>query len=176
MLARQLEHGAEYDLYLSAHRRYVDQLVRSGVADAATAVNYAHGRLGQWPGDAIIESARHVAIANPAHAPYGAATKQALDRQGLWPKIEKRIVYGENVRQALQYATTRNADVAITAWSLVHNRGGKLIDERWHDPILQAGVVPKRSRNPEAARRMLQFLLSPAGQKLLADNGFSPVR
>ena len=179
MLARQIEQGADFDVYLSAHRRYVEALVRAGAADRSSAVNYARGRLAVWSAKGLgwedLATVKHVSIANPAHAPYGAAAKQVLERQGLWEKLRDKLVYGENVRQALQFAETSNADVAITAWSLVHARGGRLVDERWHDPIVQTGVVPARARNPEGGRRLLRFLTSPAGRKLLSAHGLTPV-
>ena len=98
-----------------------------------------------------------------------------LQRQGLWPALESKIVYGENIRQAWQFAVTGNADATITSWSLVHDKGGELLPEAWHDPIIQTAVIPKRSQNPAAAARFLRWLTSAAGQKVLSDAGLTPV-
>ena len=111
-------------------------------------------------------------MANPGHAPYGVAARRALVQAGLWTRIEKKIVYGESVRQALEYAENGNADAVVTAWSLVVNRGGILIPANLHDPIRQAGGVVRDSKQPEAARAFLRFLMSPEGQRLLAKGGF----
>ena len=94
-------------------------------------------------------------------------------KTGLWGKLSARIVYGESVRQALEYAESGNAEAAIVAWSLVIDRGGVLLPENWHSPIRQAGAVVKTSKNPEAARAFLRFLMSPAGRKTLESHGFS---
>jgi molybdate transport system substrate-binding protein len=177
-LSRQIRHGAEFDLFLSASKAYIDAL--GDAADPSTITPYARGRIAVWSRKGLqwkdLRSAAHIAIANPVHAPYGLAARQALERQGLWGAVESRIVYGESVRQAWQFASTGNADVAVIAWSLVHRSGGQILPESWHDPILQVGVIPKRSRNLDAARRIMSWLTSEAGQKLLAGHGLERVR
>jgi molybdate transport system substrate-binding protein len=178
MIAEQIRHGADYDLFLSANEEYVDRLIRDGRANRSTKTRYATGRLGLWSTKSLrwndLRSAKALAIANPQHAPYGSAAKQALEHEGLWSVLRDRIVYGENVRQTLQFAETANADAAIVAWSLVKMKGGQLLPAEWHQPIVQAAVIPNRTRNAEAAMRLLKFLLSSEGQKLLAEFGFSP--
>jgi molybdate transport system substrate-binding protein len=179
-LSRQLQYGADFDVFLSASKTYAEAVVTSGAADRRTLRTYAHGRLGFWSSKRHkwkdVVSATSLAIANPAHAPYGLAARQALERQGLWAKLEAKLVYGENVRQAWQFASTGNVDGVITAWSMMHDQGGELLPASWHDPILQIGLIPKRSRNPDAAGRFLNWLVSPAGQKVLSGAGFEPAR
>jgi len=77
------------------------------------------------------------------------------------------------VRQALQFAESGNADAAITAWSLVFDRGGILLPDRGHAPIRQAGGVVAHRPNQAAARRFLDLLASDEGRKILAGHGFS---
>jgi molybdate transport system substrate-binding protein len=88
--------------------------------------------------------------------------------------VEPRIVYGENVLQALQYAESRNAQASLVALSLVIGGEGqhRLVPERLHSPLRQAAAVTARSRNPQAARRFLRFMLSPRGRNLLKKYGF----
>lgn len=182
-LARQIANGAPYDVFLSANRAFVEELAASGDVDGGTIALYAKGRLGIWsaksrsPGlEQLRESqVRHIAIANPQHAPYGLAARQALEKAGLWQELEPKIVFGENVRQALQYAESGNADVAIVSWTLIAGRG-TLLAESLHEPIWQAGGVVKRSRYPAEGKRLLGFLLSKAGQALLAGHGLGAVR
>ena len=116
---------------------------------------------------------KHLAIANPAHAPYGTAAKTLLERQGLWREIEPKIVYGENVRQALQYAESSNAEAVITSWTLLIGRG-ILLPPEMYDPIRQAGGVVKSSAQIPAARQFLQFLTSNEGRKVLEAGGLFP--
>jgi molybdate transport system substrate-binding protein len=181
MLAQQIASGAPYDLFLSADEVRVKELVASGDLIKDTVVEYARGRLGLWSrgrrigalGDLLAPAVLHIAIANPVHAPYGAAARQALEKSGLWPQLAGKIVYAETVRQALEYGESGNAEAAIVAWSLVSDRGGVLLPANLHSPIRQTGAVVKTSKNQEAARYFLRFLTSPEGRRLLESHGFT---
>jgi len=182
MLARQIQHGAPYDVYLSANEKYVRDLVASGDLLGESVVVYATGRLGLWSPkwqvkgleDLLREDVRHIAIANPAHAPYGVAAKQVLVGRNLWEKLQPRIVLGENVRQTWQYGESGNADVVITSWTLVLGERGVLIPAAWHQPIRQAGGVLRQSGQLPAARSFLDFLMSERGQSALRKHGLFP--
>ena len=178
MLARQIENGAPFDVFLSANEQFVRQLAAAGKLEDIKI--YAQGRLGLWsrsgrirtPADLAGPDVRHVAIANPLHAPYGLAAQQALEKLGLWEKLKPRLVLGENVQQAFEYAGTGNADAVITAWSLVFDRGGIQLPADLHAPIRQAGGVVSGSRNKAAATAFLEFLNGPAGRAVLERWGF----
>ena len=177
-LARQIENGAPFDAFLSASESYVRELAAAGNVKPASIAVYALGRIALWSADGSVRelddlrkaSVRHIAIANPQHAPYGAAAKQALERRGLWPDVQSRLVLGENVRQALQFAESRNADAVITAWTLLKGRG-TLLPAEWHDPIRQTGAVVQTSQQADAASAFLQYLASDAGQAVLIEGG-----
>ncbi len=181
MLSRQIEQGAPYDVYLSANEKFVADLAGSGRLLADTVRVYAHGRLGLWSKSKTFsgldqlrdKSLRHIAIANPVHAPYGASARKALENQGLWTELQPRIVYGENVRQALQYAQSGNADAVITAWSLVFDRGALLLPETLHSPIRQSGGVVASTKQVPAARAFMEFLSGKQAQAILEAHGFS---
>jgi molybdate transport system substrate-binding protein len=182
MLARQIENGAPYDVYLSANERFVEELKTRGQLLAPTVTVYAVGRLGLWSKsgrykdlkDILQPGLLHVALANPDHAPYGVAAREVLVRQGMWKAVEPKVVYGENVMQALQFARSGNADACITAWSLVKDLGGVLLPAGWHTPIRQAGGVVAASRNQAEAARFLDMLRGPEGRRILAKYGFEP--
>jgi molybdate transport system substrate-binding protein len=179
MLARQIEQGAPYDAFLSANERFVGELAKAGRLEPDSVRTYAFGRLGLWSRNAEVKrleqlrEARflHLAIANPAHAPYGAAARELLEKAGLWQALQPKVVYGENVREALQFAESGNADAAITAWSLVYDRGGILLPDTGHAPIRQTAGVVAGSPNAAAARRFLEFLASEEGRRILAAHG-----
>jgi len=180
-LAQQIRNGAPFDLFLSADERTTQDLVEDGHLDKGIVV-YAVGRLGLWSRDGTVGSfndlknpgVKFIAIANPEHAPYGIAARRALDSQGLWDTIQPKIVYGENVRQALQLAESGNADAVITSWTLLKGRG-VLLPAAWHDPIRQSAGVVKASGQQELAKRFLSFLTSAEGRKILEDGGlFKP--
>jgi molybdate transport system substrate-binding protein len=180
-LAQQIRNGAPFDLFLSADERTTKDLVEDGHLDQGIVV-YAQGRLGLWSREGLAASfndlknpgVKFIAIANPEHAPYGIAARRALETQGLWDTIQPKIVYGENVRQALQLAESGNADAVITSWTLLKGRG-VLLPAAWHDPIRQSAGVVKSSTQQELARRFLNFLMSAEGRKILEDGGlFKP--
>ena len=180
-LARQIENGAPFDVYLSANDQYVKELASKGDVDPSSVIVYATGRLALWSRDGSVKSLEdltnprvlHIAIANPEHAPYGVAARQALENRGLWKRIEPKIVYGENVREALQFAESGNAEAVITSWTLLKGRG-TLLPDSWHAPIRQAGAVVKSSSQPAAARDFLKFLIGPEGRKILESGGLFP--
>jgi len=181
-IARQIENGAPYDVFLSASEQYVKDLTAKGLLDPASVVVYATGRLGLWsPGglatsidDLAKPQIQHIAIPNPEFAPYGIAARKALETRGLWKQIQAKIVYGENVRQALQFGESRNADVVITSWTLLKDRG-VLLPAELHDPIRQAGGVVTTTKQVEAANQFLRFLCGAQGRKILESGGlFAP--
>ncbi|HYP74978.1 MAG TPA: molybdate ABC transporter substrate-binding protein [Polyangiaceae bacterium] len=185
LLARQLTQGAPFDLFLSADVGYVDRLVKAGVCDGTTAASYARGRLVIWVKGAegarltlvSLSDARfkHVAIANPEHAPYGKAAREALTRAGVWDALKARIVYGENVQQTFELARSGNADAAIVGLSLAVGtpRGSwSMVDEALYAPIEQALVVCSQGTNAAGARRLKAFIESARGRAILRKSGF----
>lgn len=180
-LARQIENGAPYDVFLSANDQYVSELAANGRLDSSTVVMYAFGRIALWSRDGSVRSLadlknaqlKHLAIPNPQHAPYGIAARAALESQGLWKAVQSKVVYGANVRQALQFAESGNAEAVITSWTLLLGRG-VLLPAEWHAPIRQAGGVVTSSAQPDAARRFLKFLTGSEGRKLLEHGGLVP--
>jgi molybdate transport system substrate-binding protein len=185
LLAKQIVEGAPFDLFLAANTGYADQVVKAGACDGTTERAYARGRLVIWVKGtdgasvtlASLEDSRfeHIAIANPEHAPYGAAARDALTRAGVWSKIKDRLVYGENVQQTLQLAQTGNADVAVVGLSLAlaqKNGSWSLVDENGYAPIDQALVVCTHGANAAGARKLAEFLNAPAGRAILKKYGF----
>ncbi len=124
----QLSNGAPFDVFLSADAEYPRQLAARGLAQPGGDFVYAIGRLVVWVAressiDVAHEglqalaapSVAHVAIANPEHAPYGRAAVAALRWARLDERVRPKLVFGENVAQALQFAETGAADAAIVA-------------------------------------------------------------
>lgn len=183
-LSQQIDNGAPYDVFLSANEKFATDGARAGYLDAASVRTYALGRIALWSRAGNIRtldqlkdaSVLHIAIANPEFAPYGVAARQALEKSGLWSTLQSKILYGENIRQTLQYAETGNADAAIVAWSLVYDRGGILLPADLHQPIRQAAAVVRSSKQPVLAGRFLDFLASPAGHAILQSHGLMPGR
>lgn len=165
MFARQIHEGAPFDVFAAANVKFVDDVVAGGRCRAETKSLYARGRIvlfarKEQPLPASLEELAQdryvkIAIANPEHAPYGAAAKQALERAGVYERVKSRLVYGENILQTKQLADSGNADVAIIALSLAIDGGGAYaeVPEDRYDPLDQALVVcapPDRSVDAEA--------------------------
>jgi molybdate transport system substrate-binding protein len=183
MLARQIENGAPYDLFLCANQQIVEDLAAHNHLIPNSVTTYATGRLGIWAASGTPESLaaltdpkiRLIAIANPQHAPYGAAARALLERAGLWTKLQPKILLAENVRQAYEFARTGNADAVITCWTLLTTEtGAKLLPASGHPPIRQSGGVVQGTLREIQARAFLSYLLSPAGQSILQAGGLFP--
>lgn len=193
MLARQVEEGAPFDVFAAANVSFVDEAVQKGACLGDSRSLYARGRIVMWADDAnrlpadLTELAdpkyAKIALANPEHAPYGRAAREALVKAGVWPKIEGRIVYGENVQQALTFAKSGNADVAIVAHSLVTDSPGhtRPIDVVLYAPIHQAIVVCKGTNGSRTqshgaqtnARAFVDFVGKGEGREILRRHGFA---
>lgn len=183
LLAKQLREGAPFDLFAAADARFVDDVVASGACDGATRAPYGRGRLVVWTrgeAPATLEALAEprftrIALANPEVAPYGRAAKQALERAGIWAVLEPRLVFAENVRQALQFAQTGNVDAALVAHSLVlDDVGGSAlpVDPSLHAPLEQVLVVCARGSNRPGGEAFARFLASPEGRAVLRQHGF----
>lgn len=194
---RQISQGAPFELYLSADEAYVLALHEEGLTEDEGVV-YAIGRLVwlQRPGrddlpkeDAPLAGVREalaahaagqgrprLALANPEHAPYGVAAKQALEHAGLWEETAPLRVLGENVSQAAQFALSGDARGGLVAWSLalapaMAERGDHvLIPEAWHAPLVQRMALVKGAG--ETARAFYAWLQEEEARAILADFGF----
>jgi len=182
VLSQQIENGAPYDVFLSANAAYVDQLAQKRKIEPTSVVIYTVGRLGLLWRDGKSRKVnelsgsevRSVILANPKLAPYGVAARQALEHAGIWDKVESKVVYAENVRQALQLFESGSADAVLTSASLLQGKPAQMIPDGWHAPIQQKAGVVAGSPNEAAARAFLKLLTSPAGQAVFARHGFAP--
>jgi molybdate transport system substrate-binding protein len=186
MLTRQLENGAPVDLFAAANVSYIDQLDQKGLIIPGTKAIYGRGRITLWtPGDSTLrfESIKDLArpevmrigIANPDHAPYGLAARQALESAGIWEAVRPKLVFGDNIRQTLQYAQTGNVEVSIVALSLsVQSRGRwSLIPEELHQPIDQGLGIMKSTKKEQTARAFAAFLNGAEGRAIMQKYGFT---
>lgn len=183
----QVRQGAPFDLYFSADTAYPEALVREGLVPGPVQ-RYARGRLVVWsqrlPPAALTWEAlasagvRRVAIANPAHAPYGQRAREALMAAGVWAQVQPKLVLGENIAQAAQFVQTGNADAGLVALSLVSGprRPQKghvvLVPQALHSPLDQGFVLTRKGAANPAARRFAEHVQSPAARRILATYGF----
>ncbi len=186
ILTQQIANGAPIDLFAAAHVSYIEQLEKQNLIVPDTKSIYARGRITLWTTkDASfkpqkIEELTHaeitrIAIANPDHAPYGLAARQALESAGIWETVKPKLIYADNIRQALQFAETGNVDVAIVALSLSIPSNGQwtLIPEELHQPINQGLAVIRTTKHEREARQFAAFINSPSGRAILQKYGFT---
>ena len=187
----QIQNGAPYDVFLSADLGYPQKLVEMRLADAGSLRTYAVGRLVLWvPRSSPLElqrlgmnavldaSVRKIAIANPHFAPYGRAAVAALRHFGLYDKVAGRLVLGENIGQAAQFAESGNAQAGIIA--LAHAVAPSvrplgrywLVPEDSYPPLEQGAVIISRSKNKTMAAQFLNFLARPESQAIFHQFGF----
>ncbi|HLB05583.1 MAG TPA: molybdate ABC transporter substrate-binding protein [Thermodesulfobacteriota bacterium] len=189
MLAQQIEGGAPIDLFAAANRKYIDDLERKGLIIPETKRVYAVGRivLATPKGGAKLNSLKDllrpeikmIAIANPSHAPYGMAANEAMEKEGVWHNVKDKLVYGENIRQVMQYLETRNVDAAVVALSLLKGSdlSFTLIPLEIYSPIEQTLAVMKGAKNGNEARELADFISGPKGRAVLERYGFEmPVK
>jgi molybdate transport system substrate-binding protein len=185
-LAKQIENGAPVDLFAAANIDFIEQLEHEGLIVPETKALYARGRISIWTRadsplmlerieDLAKPEVARIAIANPEHAPYGRAAREALESAGIWKAVERKLIFGENIRQTMQYAETGNADAAIAALSLSMGSKGRwtLIPEDLHKPLDQALAVIKGSRREPDARRFAEFINSATGRLTMRKYGFT---
>jgi molybdate transport system substrate-binding protein len=183
-LYTQIAAGAPFAVFLAADEERPRRLVDDGLAVAESRFTYARGRLALWrPGLEIADGAAllaggefdHLAMANPATAPYGRAARQALETLGVWPAVEAKVVLGSDVGQAYQFVATGNADLGLIARSqLDHEAEGSawLVPERLHAPIEQQAVLLASAAGDEAAIELLDWLRGPEARRVLERFGY----
>jgi molybdate transport system substrate-binding protein len=189
--ARQIMRGAPYEVFLSADEQFVEELHAQGLTRGAGDL-YAIGRLALFAPtgsplepdprmDALARRAAsgqlgRFAIANPEHAPYGRAAEQALRSRGLWAALRPRLVLGENVAQAAQFASGGDTEGGLIAHSLalspeLRRRGTfALIPDSMHAPLRQRMVLLQGAT--PAAERLYEYLRSPPSREILTRYGF----
>lgn len=188
---RQIRQLAPFQIFFSADESYVEQLARDGLTQDEGTL-YARGRIvivvpngsALEPDGTLNDLKRALAegrltkfaIANPEHAPYGKRAEEALRHAGLWDDIRKRLVLGENVSQAAQFAVSGSTDGGIIAYSLALSpkiaeaARFALIPENWHAPLNQRMVLLKGAG--ATAKQFFSFLQGKAARAILKKYGF----
>jgi len=187
----QIENGAPFDVFMSADVAYPTRLAQAGRADRASLYEYANGRLVLWSrADSGIDVARglavladprvrRIAIANPAHAPYGRAAVAAIRHEGLYDRVQTKFVLGENISQTAQFAQSGNAEVGLIALALALGPALKSagtyveVPTGFYPPIQQAAVVVASSAQKPLAERFVDSLKEPAARAIFQSFGFA---
>jgi molybdate transport system substrate-binding protein len=188
----QIKNGAPYDMFFSADVAFPQKLEAAGLIEPGSLYEYATGKLVIWvPSKSKLDlnqglkvlldsSIGKIAIANPVHAPYGAAAVAALRHEGIYDQVKPKIIQGENISQTAQFVQSGNADVGLLALSLAlappMTSAGRYVEVPPADypPIIQAVVILKSARDKDTSEKFLKFLKEPSTVALMQQYGFVP--
>lgn len=184
----QIRNGAPFEVLLAADDETPAKLEKEGAALAGTRYTYAVGRLVLWSAKAgyvddkgeVLKRGgfRHLALANPRHAPYGAAAVEALTALKLLDAVQPKFVQAENIAQAHQFVASDNAELGFVALSQVMKDGKLGAGSAWvvpanlHQPIRQDAVMLERGRGKPAAEAWLKFLRSDKAKAAIRGYGY----
>jgi len=186
----QIQSGAPFEMYLSASEKYPLELEKSGHAVAGSRFVYAIGKLVLWsatPGYVddqaeILKTGdfKHIALADPTHAPYGVVAEEVMKSLGVLDKLRPLFVMGENISQTFQFVSTGNAELGFIAFAQVIdiNTGkigsgsGWMIPDNLHGPFNQTAVLLKKGAENPAALALVDFLKSPPALAIIEKYGF----
>lgn len=184
-LYSQIKNGAPYDVFLSADEQRPDILQKEGWTDGTFI--YARGMSILWSAnkdfckattwqDALKnDKIRKIAIANPLTAPYGASAKAALEKNGQWNAVQKKLVFAETIAQSFQYASTQAVDAGFCAFSATVTSQGKngcfyIIEDA--PVIVQSACVAKNAKNIKGAELFTSYLMSEHAAKIKVKYGY----
>jgi molybdate transport system substrate-binding protein len=190
-LTTQILNGAPYDIFLAANLAFPQTVVAASLADESAPITYAEGSLVLWERHGLFHhgltmqsltspSVHRIAVANPVHAPYGAAAMSAIQSLGLKTALQSKLVFAENIAQAAQFGQSGNADCALISKTLaitkaMQQAGGFVaVPVSAYPPILQGAVVLRNASHRQTALDFLHYMESPAGRNLLATGGLMP--
>jgi molybdate transport system substrate-binding protein len=185
----QIVNGAPFDVFLAADAATPAKLEHEGHGVKDSRFTYAIGALVLWStdpkkvdpqGHVLKEGAfRHLSIANPKTAPYGAAAIQTLTKLGVLEAVSPKFVQGENIAQTLQFVSTGNAELGFVALAQVVKEGKITEGSAWkvpagyHDPILQDAVLLKRGERNEAAQALLEYMKGDIAKGIIQAYGYA---
>ena len=169
VLATQISHGAPFDLFFSADRYSVEQLLKRGLGEESRC--YARGQLVLAGGELadLGNPQMSLAIANPDTAPYGRAAREVLDRPELASATQRQPIRGANVLQAYQFWRAGAVQLALVARSQAP--AATPVPDHWHSPLDQHLLV---LNNSPAVRAYLQWLGSDTVRQMIIDSGYQP--
>lgn len=191
-LMRQIEAGAPVDVFASAGQHEMDDLQSKGLAEATSRADFARNSLVivtpagstlslNTVGDLARPAIKRISIGNPRTVPAGMYAQEMLIHAELWQKLQPRLIFAENVRQALEYVEHGEVSAGIVYSTDVGVAHGKVqvashAPDGTYGPILYLIAVIKGSPHQGTARKFVSFVLGAEGQRVLRKFGFLPVK
>lgn len=189
-LQKQIEAGAPVDLFISAAQRQMDELEQKGLISGSTrrvfarnvltVIKPADSRLDvSKPADLLGPRVQRIVIGNPKTVPVGQYSEESLKALGLWDRLQSKLVFAENVRQALDYVARGEVEAGFVYTTDAAVRAGLVVEafrpaEDTYRPVTYPVAVVKDSKQPALAQAFIDLLVSRDGQAVLARLGFQP--
>jgi len=189
-LQKQIEAGAPVDLFISAAQRQMDELEQKGLIDPASRRVFARNVLTvikpagsaldiSKPADLLDPKVRRIVIGNPRTVPVGQYAEESLKALALWDRVQPKLVFAENVRQALDYVARGEVEAGFVYSTDIPVRAGQVTEafrpaEDTYRPVTYPVAVVKDSRQPALARAFIDLLMTREGQSALSRLGFQP--
>ena len=187
-LYAQIQNGAPFEMFLAADSKRPELLEAAGQTQAGSRFTYAVGKLVLWSADPqavdgsgeVLKTGafRHLAIANPKTAPYGAAAAEVIDRLGLSERLAPRLIQGDSITQTYQFVASGNAELGFVALSQVALLADDKAGSRWlvpndlYTPLAQQAVLLKAGEGNAAAEAFYTYLQGPEAQAVVAHYGY----
>lgn len=191
-LEKQIEAGAPVDVFASAGQREMDQLQAKDLVELGSRADFARNALVLIvPSDSKLQlhsvselvsaDVKKIALGNPKTVPAGSYTRELLDKTKLWPQLEPRLVFAENVRQVLDYVMRGEVDAGFVYATDVGVAGGKVAvaaeaPQEDYGPILYPLAVVRGSSHSRAAKAFVDLVLAPEGAAILTKHGFGAAK
>jgi molybdate transport system substrate-binding protein len=189
-LQKQIEAGAPVDLFISAAQRQMDELQQKNLIAVPSRRNFARNVLTvikpsqskldvAKPADLLDPRVTRIAIGNPRTVPVGQYSEQSLKALGLWDRLQPRLVFAENVRQALDYVARGEVEAGFVYATDAAVRRGQVVEafrppEDTYSPVVYPVAVVAASKHPAVAQAFIDLLVGHGGQSVLARHGFLP--
>ena len=184
----QIRNGAPFQVLLAADQETPARLEQEGLTVPGSRSTYAIGRLVLWSRQSGLVDARgevlrrgnfeRLAMADPRLAPYGAAALEVMNKLGVWPALQAKVVQGENISTAYQWVSTGNAALGFVALSQVMSEGRMGEGSAWlvppdlHAPMRQDAVVLLPGKDSVAASALMRYLKGERARQIMRGYGY----
>lgn len=184
----QIVNGAPFEILVAADDETPARLEKEGQGVAGTRFTYGIGKLVLWSTNPDLVDAKgevlktanfkHLALANPKTAPYGAAAVETMTRLGLLPSLQGRFVQGENIAQTYQFILSGNAELGFVALSQVFKDGKITSGSAWivpaslYEPIRQDAVLLAKGKDKPAVTALLIYLKGEKARSIIKSFGY----
>ncbi|MFQ3227719.1 MAG: molybdate transport system substrate-binding protein [Porticoccaceae bacterium] len=181
----QIKNGAPFDVFLAADAARPALLEEQGIALIGSRITYAKGKLVLWTSKPDVndlketllnsQDIRHLALANPKLSPYGLGAQQVMVELDIWPKLQTKLVRGENIAQTFQFVHSGNAELGFVAYSQAVNPKRSVQGSFWmphqslYSPIDQQAVL---LNDKQASKDFLKFLKGPLARQIIQNYGY----